>query len=36
MKRYKVKEVIKLLEEDEWYLNTTEGSHRQFKHETNM
>jgi predicted RNA binding protein YcfA (HicA-like mRNA interferase family) len=28
----KVKEVIKLLEEDGWYLARTRGSHRQFKH----
>ncbi|HCC51800.1 MAG TPA: addiction module toxin, HicA family [Porphyromonadaceae bacterium] len=34
MKCYKVKEVIKLLEEDGWYLNNIEGSHRQFKHKT--
>ena len=34
MKRYKVKEVIKLLEEDGWYLVTTAGDHRQFKHPT--
>lgn len=34
MKRYKVKEVIKLLEEDGWYLATTVGDHRQFKHPT--
>lgn len=34
MKRYKVKEVIKLLEEDGWYLVTTVGDHRQFKHPT--
>ncbi|MDR2586028.1 MAG: type II toxin-antitoxin system HicA family toxin [Prevotellaceae bacterium] len=32
MKRYKVKEVIKLLEKDGWYLVYVEGSHRQFKH----
>lgn len=32
MKRLKVKEVIKLLEADGWYLVTTNGSHRQFKH----
>ena len=32
MKRYKVKEVIKLLEEDGWCLVTTVGDHRQFKH----
>jgi len=34
MKRYKVKEVIKLLEEDGWYLVSTVGDHRQFKHST--
>lgn len=28
----KVKEVIKLLEEDGWRLARTKGSHRQFKH----
>jgi predicted RNA binding protein YcfA (HicA-like mRNA interferase family) len=28
----KVKELIKLLEKDGWYLINTEGSHRQFKH----
>ena len=28
----KVKAVIKLLEEDGWYLARTKGSHRQFKH----
>ncbi|MGB9180434.1 MAG: type II toxin-antitoxin system HicA family toxin [Pyrinomonadaceae bacterium] len=30
----KVKEVIRLLEEDGWYLARTRGSHRQFKHPT--
>jgi predicted RNA binding protein YcfA (HicA-like mRNA interferase family) len=30
----KVKEVIKALEEDGWYLARTKGSHRQFKHPT--
>ena len=34
MKRYKVKQVIKILEEDGWYLNRTKGDHRQFKHPT--
>ena len=34
MKKYKVKEVIKLLEEDGWVKVTTRGSHRQFKHPT--
>jgi len=34
MKRYKVKEVIKLLEDDGWYLDRIKGSHRQFKHPT--
>jgi predicted RNA binding protein YcfA (HicA-like mRNA interferase family) len=28
----KVKEVIKLLEDDGWVLAKTRGSHRQFKH----
>lgn len=28
----KVREVIKMLEDDGWYLATTKGSHRQFKH----
>jgi predicted RNA binding protein YcfA (HicA-like mRNA interferase family) len=28
----KVKEVIKLLEKDGWYLARTRGSHRQLKH----
>jgi len=30
----KVKEVIKLLEDDGWYLARTRGSHRQLKHPT--
>ncbi|HZI20163.1 MAG TPA: type II toxin-antitoxin system HicA family toxin [Pyrinomonadaceae bacterium] len=30
----KVKEVIKLLEDDGWALARTKGSHRQFKHPT--
>ncbi len=30
----KVKEVIKLIEEDGWYLKETRGSHRQYKHST--
>jgi predicted RNA binding protein YcfA (HicA-like mRNA interferase family) len=30
--RMKVKEVIKLLEKDGWYLARTRGSHHQFKH----
>lgn len=28
----KIKEVIKLLEQQGWYLARTKGSHRQFKH----
>ncbi len=28
----KVREVIRILEEDGWHLVVTEGSHRQFKH----
>ena len=34
MKRYKVREVIELLEEDGWFLVTIRGDHRQFKHPT--
>ena len=30
----KIREVIKLIEADGWYLITTKGSHRQFKHLT--
>jgi len=30
----KVSEVIKLLQDDGWYLVATKGSHRQFKHPT--
>jgi len=28
----KVRDVLKLLEEDGWYLDRTRGSHRQYKH----
>jgi len=28
----KIREVIKLIEVDGWYLVTTKGSHRQYKH----
>lgn len=28
----KVRDVIKMLEEDGWYLDRIRGSHRQFKH----
>jgi predicted RNA binding protein YcfA (HicA-like mRNA interferase family) len=28
----KVREMIKLIEEDEWYWVRTRGSHRQYKH----
>lgn len=30
----KVREVIKLIEADGWYLSRQRGSHRQFKHPT--
>ena len=30
----KVKDAIKTLEKDGWYLKRTKGSHRQFKHPT--
>lgn len=32
MKRYKVREIIELLEADGWRIITTKGDHRQFKH----
>ncbi|MEA5594987.1 type II toxin-antitoxin system HicA family toxin [Rivularia sp. UHCC 0363] len=28
----KVRKIIKLIEEDGWYLTRTKGSHRQYKH----
>jgi len=30
----KIREVIRLIEEDGWFLVATKGSHRQFKHPT--
>lgn len=32
MKRYKVREVIRLLEADGWFIKNQRGSHRQFVH----
>lgn len=32
MKRYKVKEIIQMLEADGWFLFTVKGDHRQYKH----
>lgn len=34
MKRYKVREIIRLLEAAGWYLKNTEGDHRQYVHPT--
>ncbi len=34
MKSYSSREIIKLLEEDGWYLVKTVGSHHQYKHPT--
>lgn len=34
MKSYSSREVIKILEENGWYLVNTVGSHRQYKHPT--
>ncbi|MDR1755662.1 MAG: type II toxin-antitoxin system HicA family toxin [Culturomica sp.] len=34
MKIWKVKEIIKFIESDGWYLARTKGDHRQFKHPT--
>ena len=30
----KIRELVKLIEVDGWYLVTTKGSHRQYKHPT--
>ncbi len=30
----KVREIIRLIEKDGWYLDRTRGSHRQYKHPT--
>ena len=30
----KVKQILKMLKEDGWYLDRTRGSHRQFRHQT--
>ncbi len=30
----KVREIIRLVEKDDWYLKRTKGSHRQYKHKT--
>jgi predicted RNA binding protein YcfA (HicA-like mRNA interferase family) len=30
----KIKEIIKIIENDDWYLVRTRGSHRQYKHPT--
>ena len=32
----KVTEVLRLLQDDGWYLAATRGSHRQFKHPTKL
>jgi predicted RNA binding protein YcfA (HicA-like mRNA interferase family) len=32
----KVKEIIKIVEDDGWYLVVIKGSHRQFKHPTKL
>jgi predicted RNA binding protein YcfA (HicA-like mRNA interferase family) len=30
----KIRDIIRLLEQDGWYLKATKGSHRQYKHPT--
>jgi len=30
----KIRDVVKLLEKDGWYLSRTRGSHRQYKHQS--
>jgi predicted RNA binding protein YcfA (HicA-like mRNA interferase family) len=32
----KVRDIIKLIEDDGWYLARTRGSHRQYKHPTKL
>jgi predicted RNA binding protein YcfA (HicA-like mRNA interferase family) len=32
----KVRDIIKLIEADGWYLVVTKGSHRQYKHQTKL
>ncbi len=34
MKSYSLRDIIKLLEEDGWFLVRTHGSHHQFRHAT--
>lgn len=34
MRRYKVREILAMLQADGWYQVAHEGSHRQFKHPT--
>jgi len=34
MKKLKVFEILKMLGDDGWYLNSQKGSHRQYKHPT--
>ena len=34
MKKFKVKEILKMLGDEGWYLEKQKGSHRQFKHPT--
>jgi predicted RNA binding protein YcfA (HicA-like mRNA interferase family) len=32
----KIRDIIKMLEEDGWYLARTRGSHQQYKHSTKL
>ncbi len=32
----KIRDIIKMIEEDGWYLVATRGSHRQYKHPTKL
>lgn len=36
MRRYKTKEIIKMLEDDGWICLAQRGSHRQYKHPTKV
>ena len=32
----KIRDIIRLIEEDDWFLVVTRGSHRQYKHRTKL
>jgi predicted RNA binding protein YcfA (HicA-like mRNA interferase family) len=36
MEKMKAREIIKIIEQDGWFMVRSKGSHRQYKHETKM